>query len=133
MLRVATPGPIALVLLAIACASPTQPPVSTTSASAPTPSASSSADMWVAVLGVADTPGTLSEGREAIVRELGDALEGAVVISPVACLEGLPPDETGDSYVLAIQQSSRAEVRALASQTSKEPRFVGPVRLICTD
>ncbi len=133
MQRVATPGPIALVLLAIACGSPTQPPLSTTSASAPTPSIPSSADMWVAVLAVADAPGTLSEGREAIVRELGDALEGAVVISPVACFEGLPPDETGDSYVLAIQQSSRAEVRALASQTSKEPRFVGPVHLICTD
>ena len=56
-----------------------------------------------------------------------------MVISPVACFEGLPPDETGDSYVLAIQQSSRAEVRALASQTSTEPRFVGPVHLICTD
>ena len=89
--------------------------------------------MWVAVLGVADAPGTLSEGREAIVRELGDALRGRRGDLAGRLFEGLPPDETGDSYVLAIQQSSRAEVRVLASQTSKEPRFVGPVHLICTD
>lgn len=133
MQRMVTPGAIVLVVLAIACRSATQPPVSTTSASAPSPSILSSADMWVAVLDVADAPGSLSAGRGAIVRELGDALEGAVVVSPVSCFDGLPPDETGDSYVLAIQQSSRAEVRALASQTSAEPRFVGPVHLLCTD
>ena len=129
--RSATPVLLALVLFASSCASATQPSISM--ASAPTPSAASTADLWVAVIGVADAPGTLSDDRDAIISDLGDALEGAVVISPVACLDGLPPGETGDSYVLAIQQSSRAEVRALVSQTSEQPRFIGPVHLLCTD
>ena len=130
------PACVALIplLLATACASsPSTPAKPTTSSSVVAPSVPSSADTWVAVLGVARTPSALSGDRTDIVETLGDALEGAVVVSPVACLEGLPAGAPPDGYVLAIQQSSRAEVLVLADQVRREPTFVGPVHQLCTD
>ena len=97
------------------------------------PAVSPTADVWVAVLGVARTPSALSGDRTNILEALGDALEGAVVVSPVACLEGLPAGAPRDGYVLAIQQSSRAEVLVLTDQARREPTFVGPVHPLCTD
>jgi hypothetical protein len=85
------------------------------------------------VLGVARTPSALSGDRTDIVETLGDALEGAVVVSPTSCLEGLPAGSPPDGYVLAIQQSSRAEVLVLSDQVRREPSFVGPVHQLCTD
>ena len=85
------------------------------------------------MLDVARTPSALSGDRTDIVETLGDALEGAVVVSPAACLEGLPAGSPADGYVLAIQQSSRAEVLVLADQVRREPSFVGPVHQLCTD
>jgi hypothetical protein len=48
------------------------------------------------------------------------------------CLR-LPAGAPGDGYVLAIQQSSRAEVLVLADQVRREPTFVGSVHQLCTD
>ena len=111
-------------------------PTPATPATSPTvvvPSVPLPADTWVAVLGVARTPSALSGDRTDIVETLGDALEGAVVVSPTSCLEGLPADSPPDGYVLAIQQSSRAEVLVLTDQVRREPSFVGQVQQLCTD
>jgi hypothetical protein len=121
-----------VLVLATACASSPSTPAATSSTVA-APSVPSSADAWVAVLGVARAPNALSGARTDIVETLGDALDGAVVVSPVACLEGLPASLPADDYVLAIQQSSRAEVLVLADQVRREPSFVGSVHTLCTD
>ena len=123
-----------VLVLATACASPPSTPATpATSSTVVAPSVPSSADTWVAVLGVARTPGALSGDRTDIVETLGDALEGAVVVSPTSCLEGLPAGSPPDGYVLAIQQSSRPEVLVLTDQVRREPSFVGPVHQLCTD
>lgn len=124
------PRPVLLVL-AMACASSPSAPAS--SASVVTPAVLPTADVWVAVLGVARIPSALSGDRTDIVETLGDALEGAVVVSPTACLEGLPAGAPADGYVLAIQQGSRAEVLVLTDQVGREPSFVGQVHPLCTD
>lgn len=120
----------ALLLVAVSCASRS---ASTVAAGPPTPSVAPVEQVWVAVLGVAETPSDLSSDRAKVLATLGDALEGSVVVSPVGCLEGLPPALPADGYVLAIEQSSRAEVGVLAAQLSDEPRFLGPVQVNCTD
>ena len=88
---------------------------------------------WVAVYDTADDPQALSGGRNEILRSLGGALAGDVVISPAACLEGLPASVADHEYVLAVQQPQRAYVRALAEQLDGHPVFTGKVTVICTD
>jgi hypothetical protein len=119
-------------VLAAACASSPSTPA-TVPSSVVAPSVAPTDEAWVAVLGVARIPSALSGDRTDILETLGDALEGAVVVSPTTCLEGLPAGLPADGYVLAIQQSSRAEVLVLADQASREPSFVGPVHALCTD
>ena len=121
-----------LLVLAAACASSPSTPA-TVPSSVVAPSVAPTDEAWVAVLGVARIPSALSGDRTDILETLGDALEGAVVVSPTTCLEGLPAGLPADGYVLAIQQSSRAEVLVLADQASREPSFVGPVHALCTD
>jgi hypothetical protein len=123
---------LTFLVLAAACASSPSTPA-TAPSSMVAPSVAPAAHVWVAVLGVARTPSALSGDRTDVVETLGDALEGAVVVSPTACLAGLPTGAPADGYVLAIQQSSRAEVLVLTDQVSREPSFVGPVHLLCTD
>lgn len=121
-----------LLVLAAACASSPSTPA-TVPSSVVAPTVVPTDEVWVAVLDVARTPSALSGDRTDIVETLGDALEGAVVVSPASCLEGLPAGSPPDGYVLAIQQSSRAEVLVLADQVRREPSFVGPVHALCTD
>jgi hypothetical protein len=101
------------------------PPVATTSPGA-------LPETWVAVLDTAADPARLTAGRKDALAALGDVLDGSVVISPGACLEGLPADMS-NGYVLAIQRDSRDDVRSLASLLPREPSFVGAVTLLCTD
>ena len=108
----------------------TDPPVtsaSVTSAPVGTPS-----EAWVAVLETAADPARLTAPRKDVLRELGDVLEGSVVISPGACLEGLPAD-LADGYVLAIQRDTRQDVIALVSLLSAQPSFTGDVTIVCSD
>ena len=90
-------------------------------------------EAWVAVLATAEAPSDLSRPRAATLAVLGDALGGYVIVSPVPCLHGLPESMAPDGYVLAIQQGTRTEVRALATQLPEAPRFIGPVHVVCTD
>jgi len=73
----------------------------------------------VAVLDAAADPSRLNDARKDVLRQLGNVLEGSVMISPGGCLQGLP-DDLSDGYVLAIERDSRQDVRALASLLSEE-------------
>ena len=103
-----------------------------TPTSASSPAIGTPADVWVAVVGSAKDPGLLDPDRKRILAELGDVLEGSVVVSPGACLQGLP-DRLVDGYVLAIQRDSVDDVAALAAQLSETPSFVGAVTVVCAD
>ena len=128
------------VVVLTACASGTRSAVPSNAASASATSASpvgspaigEPTGTWVAVLDTAADPGRLNDARKDVLRQLGDVLEGSVVISPGACLQGLP-DAFVDGYVLAIQRDSREDVRALVSLLSQEPAFTGDVTIMCSD
>jgi hypothetical protein len=90
------------------------------------------ADVWIAVVGTAGDPARLNDPRKEVLRELGDVLEGSVVISPGACVQGLPA-EMADGYVLAIARESREDLRALVSLLSAPPSFTGDVTIMCSD
>jgi hypothetical protein len=107
-----------------------EPPV--TSASVTATPVGTPWEAWVAVLDTAADPARLTAPRKDILHELGDVLEGSVVISPGACLEGLPAD-LADGYVLAIQRDTRQDVRALVSLLSSQPLFTGDVTILCSD
>jgi len=119
-----------------ACASGSTPVASSQAPSIPSASATVGPEgeprAWVAVLDTAADPGALNGARKDVLRQLGDVLEGSVVISPGACLEGLPDDLT-DGYVLAIQRDTPEDVRSLVSLLSQEPSFTGGVTIVCSD
>jgi len=101
---------------------------------APVPSSSiGPSPAWIAVYDIAADPQELAAERAQILAALGDALEGAVVISPSGCFEGLPRRIDGSAYVLALQQPERVYVQALAEQLDGHPRFLGAVTVACTD
>lgn len=108
------------------------PTATAVSPSATTPAVGEPAETWVAVLDTAADPGRLTGARKDVLHELGDVLEGSVVISPGACLDGLP-DALSDGYVLAIQRDSEQDVRSLVSLLSEEPSFTGDVTVVCSD
>jgi hypothetical protein len=90
------------------------------------------ADVWVAVLDTAGDPSRLNEHRKQVLHELGDVLEGSVVISPGDCVQGLPAEVT-EGYVLALERESRDDLLALVSQLSDKPSFTGDVTIMCSD
>lgn len=117
--------------LALGCATPpAEGPGSAAQTTLPSPGPSQA---WVAVYDAAADPQELAAERAQILAGLGDALEGAVVISPAGCFEGLPRQLGDSAYVLALQQPERVYVRALAEQLDGHPRFVGQVTVSCTD
>jgi hypothetical protein len=93
--------------------------------------AGSPTQVWLAVYDTAADPQDLAAERTQMVSSLGEALAGAVVISPAGCFEGLSQVDPG-SYVLALQQTERVYVRALAEQLDGHPRFA-EVTATCTD
>jgi hypothetical protein len=109
----------------------TSPPPPSGSSEPPPPPGETTA--WVAVYDTADDPQALSGGRSEILRSLGDALAGDVVISPASCLDGLPGTVADRAYVLAVQQPQRMYVEALVEQLDGHPIFTGKVTVICTD
>ena len=120
-----------------ACASGSMPVASSQAPSIPSASATvgpegQPGEAWVAVLDTAADPGRFNGARKDVLRQLGDVLEGSVVISPGACLEGLP-DDLIDGYVLAIQRDTPEDVRSLVSLLSQEPSFTGGVTIVCSD
>ena len=129
---------ILVALVAVtACASGSTPVASSQAPSIPSASATAGPEgepgaAWVAVLDTAADPGRLNGARKDVLRQLGDVLEGSVVISPGACLEGLP-DDLADGYVLAIQRDTPEDVRSLVSLLSQEPSFTGAVTIVCSD
>jgi len=117
----------------VACAhAATTTTVTGDGATTSSPALGTRGDAWVAVVGSADDPSILDADRKRVLAALGDVLEGSVVVSPGACLEGLPTG-LSDGYILAIQRDSRDDVRALAAQLPGTPSFIGSVTIVCTD
>ena len=122
----------ALALGLVACARDTTTPTQPGPERQPPTSTPASGEAWVAVIGSANDPSRLDPERERVLKALGDVLEGSVVVSPGACLDGLPA-RYADGYVVAIQRDNREDVQALTTQLPETPSFVGVVTVVCTD
>ncbi len=130
--RIAGTSSLALALLC-ACASTTTTGLASNATSGAASATPGAQRAWIAVLDTAAKPGALAVRRDAVLAALGDALEGYVVVSPVACVEGIPGDVAGDGYVLAIQRDERGDVDTLVDQLDRPPVFIGAVTVVCTD
>jgi hypothetical protein len=91
-------------------------------------SVSVSADRWIAVIATGDLADDLDEEAGAVRQALGPAM----VVSPVACLEGLPA-EAGSGYVLGAVGSSEQEATEAVENAERAPLFVVPVTVVCID
>jgi len=128
-------GLVAMIGLAACASSDASVGSVTPSAPSATPTSvpvGSPADVWIAVVDTAGDPSRLDDARKDVLRELGDVLEGSVVISPGDCVQGLPAEMT-DGYVLAIERERREDLRALVSLLSEQPSFSGDVTIMCSD
>jgi hypothetical protein len=108
-----------------ACAGAPAPPASSTSRSA-APAATMG---WLAVLRVEAEPDALDEETAALTGVLGTAL----VVSPAACLRGLPDDVGASAYVLGVMAPDRTTLEELLARTDLDPLFRVEVRIVCTD
>jgi hypothetical protein len=99
------------------------------SATSPAPSGSATSRSWLAALRVARDPDAL----DAETAELRDVLGGSLVVSPVSCLAGLPPEVDGSDYVLGVVAPDRAELDDVVGRLDREPLFEAEVAVLCTD
>jgi hypothetical protein len=84
---------------------------------------------WLAVLRVDPEPDALDDDTAALTDVLGTAL----VVSPAACLRGLPVDVVTSTYVLGVMAPDRATLDELLARTDLDPLFRVEVQIVCTD
>jgi len=93
-----------------------------------TPSQQGVVSEWIAVFrAVADVA-----KLDADTAELKDAVDGAIVVSPVNCFEGLPIDDPG-AYVLGVVAPTKEQLDALVDLADRLAIFEGRVRTMCLD
>jgi hypothetical protein len=102
----------------------TDPPAGPAATSSSTPPV----ERWLAVMEVAPLADDLSETTERVRDRLGLAL----IVSPVDCIEGLPP-ELRDGYVLGAIGDSAHEVEQLVAEAGEQAMVTTHVTIVCTD
>jgi hypothetical protein len=83
---------------------------------------------WLAVVDVA--PG--ANDLDALTRRLLEPLGRAIMVAPVDCFDGLPPD-VRDGYLIGAVGDTRAEVERLIEDAGEEVSFSAHVVNVCTD
>jgi hypothetical protein len=90
-------------------------------------------------------PGSVTEWlgvlrTEAIVDSLDDdtaavkaIVDGSIVVSPVACFDGLPASFEPDVYLLGVVAPTREDLERLLSHAGRSTIFKGQVRTMCLD
>ncbi len=58
---------------------------------------------------------------------------GSIVVSPVACFEGLPADIPLDSYLLGVVASTKDALDGIVAAVHRTAIFEGQVRTMCLD
>jgi hypothetical protein len=84
---------------------------------------------WLAVFRTA----TDVQELDADTTTLKAIVEGAIVVSPVNCFDGLSVDDPGTTYVLGVVAPTREQLEALVEQVDRPTVFVGRVRTMCLD
>lgn len=100
-----------------------------------TPSTSSSATSegsvteWLGVLRTEADVNALDADTSAVMA----VVNGSIVVSPVACFDGLPASFEPDAYVLGVVAGSKALLDQLLDEVGRPTIFEGQVRTMCLD
>ena len=96
----------------------------------PSPAAGTgSVQTWIAVFRTEADPHELSDDTADVLVIAG----GAIVVSPVACFEGLPADFRLDSYLLGVVAPTKDALDELLAKVARAAIFEGQVRTMCLD
>jgi hypothetical protein len=85
--------------------------------------------VWLAGLAVADEPSELT----ALTEEVMAAVDGAIVVSPTPCFDGVPQRFRGSSYILGVIAPTVQELEVLVAKTNRDPLFTALVGDLCVD
>ena len=88
-----------------------------------------SVETWIAVFRTEADPRDMSGDTAKVLAIAG----GAIVVSPVACFEGLPADLQLDSYVLGVVAPAKDALDEIVSEVDRAVIFEGQVRTMCLD
>jgi hypothetical protein len=102
-----------------------EPSAQPTRTPAPPPGA---VETWLAVVEVAPEANDL----DALTRRLFEPLGGAIMVAPVDCFEGLPPD-VRNGYLIGAVGDTRTEVERLVEDAGEAVSFSANVVNVCTD
>jgi hypothetical protein len=81
---------------------------------------------WLAAVEVAQRADDLDAATQLLREPLGDAL----VVSPVDCFEGLPP-EAGQGYVIGALADSSEVAEGLVAEAGEPLLFMASVTIVC--
>jgi hypothetical protein len=84
---------------------------------------------WLAVFRTDPDPNALNDDT-ATVKAIVD---GAIVVSPAVCFDGLPSSIDPGAYVLGVVAPTKGEVDALVAKVGRSAIFEGQVRTMCVD
>ena len=88
-----------------------------------------SVEEWIGVFRIEADPHDMSEDTADVLAKVG----GAIVVSPVACFEGLPSDEPLDAYLLGVAAPSKDALDEILAGVDRAVIFEGRVRTMCLD
>jgi hypothetical protein len=101
-----------------------------TESDSPSPDAGTgSVQKWIAVLQTEADPHDMSDDTADVLAIAG----GNIVVSPVACFEGLPADFHLDSYLLGVVAPTKDELDTVVANVDRTVIFEGKVRTMCLD
>lgn len=97
----------------------------------PSPSSSveGSVTTWLGVLRTDADVDALDADTEAVMA----VVDGSIVVSPVACFDGLPASFEPDAYLLGVVAGSRDLLEEVLGKVSRPVMFEGQVRTMCLD
>lgn len=84
---------------------------------------------WIGVLRTEADPNALDVDTAAVK----DVVDGSIVVSPVACFDGLPAEYELDAYLLGVVAPTKRELDGLLTTLDRTPIFEGQVRTMCLD
>jgi peptidoglycan/LPS O-acetylase OafA/YrhL len=88
-----------------------------------------SVEKWIAVFRTEADPHDMSDDTADVLAIVG----GSIVVSPVACFEGLPADFHLDAYLLGVVAPTKDELDEVVATVGRTAIFEGQVRTMCLD
>lgn len=95
----------------------------------PSPGATGSVQKWIAVFRTEADPRDMREDTADVLSIVG----GSIVVSPVACFEGLPADLALDAYLLGVVAPTKDALDEIVAEVDRTAIFEGQVRTMCLD